>query len=236
MQLKLQFVLLNPVKLIGKLQTQFKVFPMTMDVSQLKVKFLNSQIGMVTHQILRNVLDGPKQVILNPSENQRKDTETITFSEGEAYSIDVVVSSGEGKPKVLDTRTTIYKRNADAVYNLKMKASRAVFSDVLKNYGSMAFTLRSFEDEKKGRLGIMECASHGLVTPYSVLSESNDAHVAHLMFTVLLMSSGPLKITSFPWDESLYKSSLAIKDESIVALLKTPVRASKKSKKKKAKE
>jgi curved DNA binding protein len=188
---------------------------------------------MVTHQILRNVLDGPKQVILNPSENQRKDTETVTFSEGEAYSIDIVVSSGEGKPKVLDTRTTIYKRNSDAVYNLKMKASRAVFSDVIKNYGSMAFTLRSFEDEKKGRLGIMECASHGLVTPYSVLYESNDAHVAHLMFTVLLMPAGPLKITSFPWDEGLYKSSLAIKDESIAALLKTPVRASKKSKKKK---
>ena len=189
---------------------------------------------MLTHQILRNVLDGPKQIILNPSENQRKDTETYTFNEGEAYSVDILVSTGDGKPKVLDTRTTIYKRNSDSVYNLKMKASRAVFSDVSKNYGSMAFTLRSFEDEKKGRLGIMECASHGLVTPYQVLFESKEAHVAHFMFTILLMPSGPLKITSFPWDEALYKSSLEIKDESIIALLKTPVRASKKSKKKKA--
>ena len=198
-------------------------------------KITHSSTGMLTHQIKRNVLDGPKQIILNPAENQRKEMEDQTFEEGEAYSVDILISTGEGKPKALDTRTTIYKKNADAVYNLKMKASRAVFSDITKNCGSMAFTLRSFEDEKKGRLGILECANHGLVSPYSVLYENKDAHVAHFMFTILLMPSGPLKITQFPWDQELVKSEKEIKDEEIKALLKQPVRVSKKANKKKKK-
>lgn len=188
--------------------------------------------GMLTHQIQRNVLDGAKQIILNPTENQRKETEALVFEEGEAYSIDILISTGEGKPKALDTRTTIYKRNSEANYSLKMKASRAVFSDITKNYGTMAFTLRSFDDEKKGRLGILEPANHGLVSPYAVLYETKDAHVAHFMFTVLMMPSGPLKVTSFPWDQELVKSEKELTDEAIKDLLKEPVRSSKKSKKK----
>lgn len=38
------------------------------------------------------------------------------------YAIDIVVSSGEGKPKVLDEKeTTVYKRALDVQYQLKMK-------------------------------------------------------------------------------------------------------------------
>ena len=48
------------------------------------------------------------------------------------------------------------------------------------------------------------------------------------MFTVLLMPSGPLKITSFPWDQETVKSDKELKDEALIALIKEPVRASKK--------
>jgi hypothetical protein len=47
------------------------------------------------------VIDGKKRIILNPSEGQKKDFETITFAEGEVYGIDVLVSSTEdGKVRV----------------------------------------------------------------------------------------------------------------------------------------
>lgn len=38
---------------------------------------------------------------------------------------------GEGKPKMTDEKeTTVYKRALDMMYNLKIKASRAVFAEV----------------------------------------------------------------------------------------------------------
>lgn len=39
--------------------------------------------------------------------------------------------AGEGKPRMLDEKeTTVYKRALDMAYNLKIKASRAVFGEV----------------------------------------------------------------------------------------------------------
>ena len=39
------------------------------------------------------------------------------------YGVDVLISSGEGRGREMDARTTIYKKK-DTVYNLKMKLSR----------------------------------------------------------------------------------------------------------------
>ena len=50
---------------------------------------------MLSCQQTQNVIDGKKRIILNPSEGQRKDFETVTFAEGEVYGIDILISSGE---------------------------------------------------------------------------------------------------------------------------------------------
>ncbi|KAJ3161428.1 Proliferation-associated protein 2G4 [Geranomyces michiganensis] len=192
--------------------------------------------GMLSHQVSRNVLDGKKQIILNPSEGQKKDIEESTFEEGEVYSLDILVSSGEGKPRTLETRTTVYKRQPDITYNLKMKTSREVLSKVIKSFGTMSFSLRHFEDEKKARMGIVECANHSLVQPYQVLYEKEDAVVAHFMYTVLLMPNGPLKITSFPWDQELVKSDKEVKDGGLKELLKQSVKTNKAKANKKKKK
>ncbi|KAJ3074134.1 Proliferation-associated protein 2G4, partial [Quaeritorhiza haematococci] len=192
--------------------------------------------GMLSHQIMRNVLDGPKQIILNPTESQRKEIEEVTFEEGEAYSLDILISSGEGKPRTLETRTTVYKRNIDTAYSLKMATSRKVLTEINNKFTAMAFTLRQLEDEKRARMGIIECRDHGLVMPYNVLYEKDDAFVAHFMFTVLIMPTGPLKITAFPWDAEVVKSELELKSEDVKELLKTSVRSNKKANKKKKKK
>uniref|UniRef100_A0A672I243 Proliferation-associated protein 2G4-like n=1 Tax=Salarias fasciatus TaxID=181472 RepID=A0A672I243_SALFA len=57
------------------------------------------------------------------------------------------------------------------VYGLKMKTSRAFFSEVERRFDAMPFTLRAFEDEAKARLGVVECAKHELLQPFSVLHE-----------------------------------------------------------------
>lgn len=60
---------------------------------------------MLSCQQTQNVIDGKKRIILNPTEAQRRDTETITFAEDEVYGIDILVSSGEdGKVRLIRHR------------------------------------------------------------------------------------------------------------------------------------
>lgn len=53
-------------------------------------------------------------------------------------------------------------------YALKMKASRATFSEISKKAGSFPFSLRVLEDEVKARMGVRECVSHGLLKSYDL--------------------------------------------------------------------
>lgn len=68
-----------------------------------------------------------------------------------------------------ESRTTIYQKDTTITYQLKMKTSRAVFSEVQKKAGAFPFNIRAFEDEKKARLGLQEAVQHGLVKPYEVM-------------------------------------------------------------------
>ena len=50
-----------------------------------------------------------------------------------------------------------------------MKTSRAVFSEVQKKAGAFPFNIRTFEDEKRARMGLQEAVQHGLVRPYDIM-------------------------------------------------------------------
>ncbi|ESO09959.1 hypothetical protein HELRODRAFT_156370 [Helobdella robusta] len=189
--------------------------------------------GMVSHQLQKHVIDGKKTIVQNPSEALRKEYEKCEFEVHEVYAIDVIVSTGEGKGRESDIRTTVYKKK-DTIYNLKMKASRQFYSEVEKKYGVMPFTLRSFEDEIKAKMGVVECVKHQLVEPFNVLFERENEFVAQFKFTVLLMPNGPMKITGLPFDSSSYHSEQTIEDEEIKGLLAAS--ASRKAAKKKKKK
>ena len=53
----------------------------------------------------------------------RKEHEKCEFDVHEVYAIDILVSTGDGKAKEKDSRTTVYKRTPN-MYSLKMKTSR----------------------------------------------------------------------------------------------------------------
>jgi len=125
---------------------------------------------MLSCQQTQNVIDGKKRIILNPSEAQKRDFESATFAEGEVYGIDILVaSSDDGKARAEDTRTSIYQRDSTVTYQLKMKNSRAVFSEVQKKAGAFPFNIRVLEDEKRSRMGLQEAVQHSLVKPYEVM-------------------------------------------------------------------
>ncbi|XP_022971348.1 ERBB-3 BINDING PROTEIN 1 isoform X2 [Cucurbita maxima] len=152
--------------------------------------------GVLSHQMKQFVIDGNKVVLSVANPETRVDE--AEFEENEVYSIDIVTSTGEGKPKLLDEKqTTIYKRAVDRNYHLKMKASRFIFSEITQKFPIMPFTARALE-EKRARLGLVECVNHDLLQPYPVLQEKPGDYIAHIKFTVLLMPNGSDRVTSHP--------------------------------------
>ncbi|XP_059143050.1 proliferation-associated protein 2G4-like [Physella acuta] len=189
--------------------------------------------GMLSHQLKRHIIDGEKAFIQNPSEAQRKEHESCDFEVHEVYAIDILISSGDGKGRELDTRTTVYKKK-DIIYQLKMKASRQFLSETDKKFGLMPFTLRAHEDEKKAKMGVLECVKHDLIQPFNVLYEREGEFVAQYKQTIILMPNGPLKITGLPLEEGLYKTEYTVTNAESVAVLSTSIskKAAKKKKKK----
>jgi len=187
--------------------------------------------GVLSHQMKRFVIDGSKVIISKSTLDHKVDE--FEFEENQVYAIDIVMSTGEGKAKEMETRTTIYKRAVDQNYLLKMKAARYVFNEINSRFPTLPFTLRAL-DEKRGRLGITECLKHDLVNPYPVLYEKQGEFVAQFKFTVLVLPSGTLRLNShaLPFISSQFK----IEDPVITALLQTGTKRAKKNKKKSKKK
>jgi len=191
--------------------------------------------GMLSHQLEQNKIDGEKTIIQNPSEAQRKEHDKFEFALHEVYAVDVLISSGDGQGREKDAKITVYKKTEDT-YMLKMKTSREFYSKVSKQFGTMPFNLRSMEEEKKARMGVVECVTHKLIEPFQVLFDKEGAYVAQYKFTVLLMPNGPHKITGLPFDDAICKTEKSIEDAEIQKLLKTSANPKAAKKKKKAAE
>jgi curved DNA binding protein len=173
--------------------------------------------GVLSHQIRRFVIDGNNVIINKPTQDQR--VEQFTFEEYDVYTVDVVMSTGEGKPKEMEARTTIYKRALDQNYNLKMKASRAFFSEINQRFPTMPFTLRALRDERTARLGLTECLKHELLEPYPVLYEKPGDLVAQFKYTVIVMPTINDKLTGHP--APFVTSQYQITDPVLTSLLAT---------------
>ncbi|KAL2902090.1 ERBB-3 BINDING PROTEIN 1 [Bienertia sinuspersici] len=190
--------------------------------------------GILSHQMKQFVIDGNKVVLSVSSPEMRVDD--AEFEENEVYSIDIAASTGDGKPRMLDEKqTTIYKRAVDKNYHLKIKASRFILSEINQKFPIMPFTARALE-EKRARLGLVECVTHDLLQPYPVLHEKPGDYVAHTKFTVLLMPNGSDRVTSHPLQE--LQPTKTVDDPEIKAWLALGIKTKKKGggKKKKGKK
>lgn len=204
-------------EMVTKIAEQFKTKPIE---------------GMLSHQLQQNVINGEKTIIQNPNEGQRKEHDKCDFEKHEVYGLDVLISTGEGTARELDARTTVYKKT-DEVYSLKMKTSREFLSQVNKKCGTMPFNLRIMDDERKAKLGVVECVNHRLIEPFQVLYEKPDHLVAQFKTTILLMPNSTRKITGVPFDPETCKSEHEIKDDDAKSLLATPLDKKSANKKKK---
>ena len=185
--------------------------------------------GVLSHQMKRYVIDGSK-VIMN-RQTLEAHADRWEFENYEVYNLDVVMSTGEGKAIERDTRETVYKRQVDVDYQLKMKTSRQVFFEINKSHPTMPFTLRALNDPRKARMAMTEMQKHALVTAYPVLYEKDDAIVARCSLTVLITPNGTTVVTKSEMPK--VQCDKQVQDEEVKALLAISMDKKKKKKKKK---
>lgn len=195
------------------------------------------------HQMKRFVIDGVKEVALKeyvpeaePSQQQEANDRVppCEFEQAEVYAIDVALSSGDGRARPGDLRTTVFKRNVEINYRLKMKSSRQLLAEVDKKYPALPFVTRNFADERTAKMGVTECVSHGLLIPYPSLHEKPGAHVAHFKCTVLLLPSGTVRISGLELPD-YYKTDKTPDEESVKVLNQLKEEEEKRAKKKASK-
>ena len=164
--------------------------------------------GMQMNQMKRYVIDGKKAIQLREDDDK---VESCTFDPYEVYCIDISMSTGEGKPRATDLRTTVFKRNVEQKYGLKVKASRQFFNDINRKFPTMPFSLRYLETEVDAvnRLGVRECVNHGLIAAYPVLTERPGDQIAHVKFTVMLLPNGTVKVTGLDFPEGFSREAAA---------------------------
>jgi len=188
--------------------------------------------NIVSYQNKKYVIDAKKSILSKPTVDSK--VEDVTFEENEVYTMEVVMSTGEGKPKENEkSRTTVFKRQVDVNYSLRMKAARYVFSEINKKFPTFPFTIRALED-KRGRLGLTELLEHSLLQPYPVLFEKAGEFVAHFKFTVLLLPGSINRLTVFP-SLPFVSSEYKIEDDEVNRILAMGLKRKKKNKKKKKK-
>ena len=151
--------------------------------------------------------------------------------------LDIYVSTGEGKPKETEFRTTVYKRELEQVYNLKLKSARSFFTEVNKRFPTLPFSLRAFEDQVSAKVGQRECFEHGMILPYYVLADKAGEYVAQFHTTIAVQPRSTAILSgNLPLDVSRFESEHSIKDEGVKTLLASGLWKDEKAKKKWAKE
>jgi len=216
--------------------------------------------NMASYNIEKDVVEGEKSILQNPHEQiqarmqQNKDEsptgdktqdkareallgEKCEIEVNDVWAIDVLASTGEGKVHPCEIKTSLFRRDPGSSYQLKMKTSRDVLSKATEDHGFMTFSLRSFENETRTRLGLKENIAHEVITEHHVMKEKSDCHVAQFKYTVLVLPNGVLKITGLDFESELYETECVIEDEEIKKILSTSIsKKAKKRNKKKAKD
>uniref|UniRef100_A0A0K0FEK4 Proliferation-associated protein 2G4 (inferred by orthology to a human protein) n=1 Tax=Strongyloides venezuelensis TaxID=75913 RepID=A0A0K0FEK4_STRVS len=183
--------------------------------------------NMVSHQLQQDEIHGSKGIVQNPSDEQRQHVAKVSFEPYDVFALDILVSTGSGKLKLKDTRTTVYKKSTEQQYALKMKNSRAFYSEANSKFGSMPFTIRAMDDEVKARVGVLECTNHGIMEPHHVMYEKDGEFVVQFKYTVFILPGGVSKIAGLPFDYNTVTCEKEIVDEEISQLLKTGLKIKK---------
>ncbi|KAL9104980.1 MAG: hypothetical protein Q9163_000152 [Psora crenata] len=189
----------------------------------------------------RNEIEGKKKIVLAP-ENENAKGEGVP-EVGEVWGVEMGVSIGTGKNRILEKRPTLHRRTT-ITYQLKRPSSRKTLSEIVKKFGTFPFSLRQLEDEREAKAGVVECVRSNVLRQYDVIADKDHATVARLFTTIAITKNGLVRLAAPPApDMARYKTDKKITDQEILKILEQPLARStgakgknKKKKKKPAKK
>lgn len=184
--------------------------------------------GTFSHHLKRFELDSDDAIAGRPTHDQKVDE--LKFEAAQAWAIDIVMSTGEGKPKQSGDKGTVFKRTGDK-YLLKQASSRELQTYTKNTYETMAWSIRSVKEALgvQALMGLKEMGGHDMINEYPVLQERPKDIVAQFKFTVLIMPSKTEKLNSAPLP--YVSSEKKVVDPSVLEIMQRSL-APKKSKKK----
>lgn len=180
--------------------------------------------GVLSHKMRKDIIDGFETIICKKTNDHKVDIRD--FEHGDVYGIDVIVSTGEGKPKEAELKPTVFKRAIETTYKLKTDSSRKLLSVVEHNFFNFPFSMNSFDNPENvkttkpieniktvAKIGLSECVNHELFNPYPVMTEKKGEFVAHFKWTVAIRNEGPIVIAGNLLDLSKFESENKVEDE-----------------------
>ena len=186
--------------------------------------------GVLSHRMKRYIVDCMETIINKETFEHKVDQRKFEF--GDVFAMDVIVSTGEGKPKETDIKTTVYKRALETTYKLRTDSGRKLLSVVEGNFYSFPFSFNVFDKEENiklkqpidklntvMKLGLNECIKNELLHGYPVLTEKKGEIVAQFTYTIAVRNEGPIIISGLPLDVSKFESDKKITDKNIIELL-----------------
>ncbi|SPO02851.1 related to 442K curved dna-binding protein [Cephalotrichum gorgonifer] len=189
--------------------------------------------GTTSWQFERNEIEGPKKIVLLPSEGTKGEGVPAV---GEVWGVETGVSLGTGKSKSVEGRSTLHRRTLQT-YGLKRPTSRKILSEVVKKFGTFPFSLRQLEDERDAKSGVVECVRGNVFRQYELVGDKDGAEVARLLTTIAITKNGITKLGGpEPLDLSKYQTENKITDEEVLAILEQPLARNVGKKKSKAKK
>jgi len=107
---------------------------------------VNPVEGVLSHEVKRNLIDGNNVIIQRPEVDQN--VEEFSFEQNQVYVMDISMSTGEGKTREIDSRTTVFKRAVDRNYQLKITAARQILGEISQKAPILPFGLRMLDEKK----------------------------------------------------------------------------------------
>lgn len=151
--------------------------------------------GILSSQVSQGVIDGRNEngqdfekheLIFTGRDSEEFDIDPFNFQHNQCFVIDIAISTGRGYVVQRDpTETTVFRKNPDMYYKLKMKASRHTLDKLHNKSVEFPTSIRGINDAKF-KLGLKECVDNLVVEQYPVMYEKNGEYIANYKFTVIM--------------------------------------------------
>lgn len=154
--------------------------------------------GIFSFQMSKNNLDGKNDddydddeihnvITMRPIADYDFIPQEFEFLSNEVYCVDILINNKTGKLSESDKITTLYRRNYDTRYNLKLQSSK----QCLNYFKSYFVKSINYIKQIQAKFGIKECVNNNLLIPYKIF-KVKDGEYFRKQFTVIIKNNNSI--------------------------------------------